>query len=104
MVELDAERLRQMLPPEGVGMKHSPIPLWGACYAESVCHKIEWQIKKTVGCVGQARRRHRHQLRLLPKCLVCEKLFPFRLYGWTGNASDVKHPLQKWQNIKSLTK
>ncbi|MEH2214057.1 hypothetical protein [Nostoc sp.] len=76
VVELDAERLRQMLPPEDVEMKHSPIRLCGACYAQSVCHKIEWQFKKTVGCVGEARRRHRHQLRLLSKCPVCEKPFP----------------------------
>lgn len=69
VVELDAERLRQMLPPAGVGMKHNPIRLCGACYAESVCHKIEWQFKKTVGC-------DRHQLRLLSKCPVCEKPFP----------------------------
>ncbi|BAY29315.1 hypothetical protein NIES2107_11560 [Nostoc carneum NIES-2107] len=68
VVELDSDRLRQMLPPVGVGMKHSPIRLCGACYAESPCHKIEWQFKKTGGC-------DRHQLRLLSKCPVCEKPF-----------------------------
>lgn len=83
VVELDADKLRQILPPVGVGMKHSPICLCGACYGESPCHKIEWQLKKTGGCVGvrvasrrEARRRHRHQLRFLSKCPACEKPFP----------------------------
>ncbi|MGF1987932.1 MAG: hypothetical protein RMY62_008715 [Nostoc sp. ZfuVER08] len=69
VVQVDADRLQQMLPPPGVGMKYSPIRLCGACYAELPCHKIEWQFKKTVGC-------DRHQLRLLSKCPVCEKPFP----------------------------
>ena len=69
VVELDADRLRQMLPPPGGGMNHSPIRLCGACYRESPCHKIEWQAKKTGGC-------DRHQLRLLSKCPACEKPFP----------------------------
>ena len=69
VVEVDADRLREMLPPPGVGMKHSPIRLCCRCYAESPCHKIEWQFKVTVGC-------DRHKLRLLSKCPVCEKPFP----------------------------
>jgi len=69
VVELDADKLRQMLPPVGVGMKHSPICLCGACYGESPCHKIEWQLKKTGGC-------DRHQLPLLSKYPACEKPFP----------------------------
>lgn len=69
VVEVEADRLREMLPPPGVGMKHSPIRLCGGCYAESPCHKIEWQFKVTVGC-------DRHKLRLLSKCPVCEKPFP----------------------------
>jgi hypothetical protein len=69
VVEVEADRLREMLPPPGVGMKHSPIRSCGRCYAESPCHQIEWQFKVTVGCNG-------HKLRLLSKCPVCEKPFP----------------------------
>ena len=69
VVEVDANRLREMFPPSGVSMKHSPIRLCAACYAESPHHRIEWQFQKTVGC-------DRHQLRLLSKCRVCEKPFP----------------------------
>jgi transcriptional regulator with XRE-family HTH domain len=41
VVEVDADRLAQMLPPAGVGMKLEPIRLCAACYVESPCHKIE---------------------------------------------------------------
>ena len=72
VVQVDADRLRQMLPPEGVGMKHEPIRLCGACYAQSPCHKIEWQFKTTTGCVGDSRGiSHHHQLSLLSECPNC---------------------------------
>ena len=69
VVRVDADRLREMLPPTGVGMKHEPIRLCGACYAQLPCHRTEWQFKTTAGC-------DRHQLRLVSKCPVCEKPFP----------------------------
>ncbi len=47
VVGVEAQRLREMLPPQGVGMKCEPIRLWGACYAESPCHQMEWQFKST---------------------------------------------------------
>jgi hypothetical protein len=56
--EKDACLTLRLLPPAGVGMKLEPIRLCGACYAESPCHKIEWQFKTTVGC-------DRHGLRWL---------------------------------------
>jgi hypothetical protein len=68
LVQVDKDCLRKMLPPEGVGMKHEPIRLCGACYAESPCHKIEWQFKKTDRC-------DRHQLSLLSECPNCGARF-----------------------------
>ncbi|MEH2289568.1 TniQ family protein [Nostoc sp.] len=65
VVEVDAQRLAQMLPPAGVGMQHEPIRLCGACYAEAPCHRIEWQYKSVWKC-------DRHELKLLAKCPNCE--------------------------------
>jgi len=45
VVGVEVQRLREMLPPQGVGMKCDPIRLCGACYAESPCHRMEWQFK-----------------------------------------------------------
>lgn len=69
VVQIDANRLREMLPPEGVGMKHQPIRLCAACYVESPCHRIEWQFKQTDRC-------EKHQLRLLSECPNCKARFP----------------------------
>jgi len=43
--------LVQMLPP--AGMKQEPIRLCGACYAESPCHKMEWQFKTVTGVLAK---------------------------------------------------
>lgn len=64
VVGVEGDRLVQMLPPPGVGMKMEPIRLCAACYAESPCHKIEWQFKTTMGC-------DRHQRSLLSECPNC---------------------------------
>lgn len=64
VVEVDADRLAQMLPPAGVRMKLEPIRLCAACYVESAYHKIEWQLKITQGC-------DRHKLSLLSECPNC---------------------------------
>ncbi|MBC6429793.1 hypothetical protein FM036_02570 [Nostoc sp. HG1] len=68
VVGVDADRLAQMLPPAGVGMKMEPIRLCAACYAQSPCHKIEWQLKVTQGC-------NRHKLSLLSECPNCGARF-----------------------------
>lgn len=68
VVGVDADRLAQMLPPAGVGMKIEPIRLCGACYAQSPCHKIEWQFKVTQECAS-------HHLRLLSECPNCGARF-----------------------------
>ena len=68
VVRVGAERLRLMLPPQGVGMKHEPIRLCASCYAEEPSHRIEWQFKETRGC-------DRHQLRLLSECPTCGARF-----------------------------
>jgi hypothetical protein len=68
VVGVEGERLQEMLPPPGVGMKLEPIRLCGACYAQSPCHRIEWQFKTTQGC-------DRHGLRLLSECPNCGARF-----------------------------
>jgi hypothetical protein len=77
IVGVDADRLRAMLPPKGVGMKHRPILLCGACYGESPCHRIEWQFKDRVGC-------DRHGLKFLCKCTNCETSFPIPAHWEQG--------------------
>ncbi len=64
VVGVEADRLAQMLPPVGAGMKHEPIRLCGAV----PCHQIEWQFKVTQGC-------GHHQLRLLSECPNCGARF-----------------------------
>jgi len=68
VVGVEGDRLVEMLPPSGVGMKLEPIRLCGACYAECPCHRIEWQLKTTQGC-------DRHSLRLLSECPNCKARF-----------------------------
>lgn len=68
VVGIDADRLAQMLPPPGVSMKMEPIRLCAACYAQSPCHKIEWQLKVTQGCTS-------HKLTLLSECPNCGSRF-----------------------------
>lgn len=41
VVQVEGDRLIQMLPPAGVGMKLERIRLCGACYGESPCHKAD---------------------------------------------------------------
>ncbi|MBD2353761.1 TniQ family protein [Tolypothrix sp. FACHB-123] len=68
VVGVDVDRLAQMLPPAGVGMKLEPIRLCAACYVESPCHKIEWQLKVTQRCTS-------HNLTLLSECPNCGARF-----------------------------
>jgi hypothetical protein len=68
VVGVDVNRLKQMLPPVGVGMKMEPTRLCAACYVESPCHKIEWQLKVTQGCAN-------HNLTLLSECPNCGARF-----------------------------
>jgi len=76
VVGVEVEGLWEMLPPTGKGMKCEPIRLCGACYAESPCHRIEWQYKSVWKCVGDSQGvSHRHQLKLLAKCPQCEVQF-----------------------------
>ncbi|MEH1889003.1 MAG: TniQ family protein [Nostoc sp.] len=64
VVGVDADSLEEMLAPARVGMNLEPIRLCAACYADSPCHKIEWQFKATKGC-------DRHKLHLLSECPNC---------------------------------
>nr|WP_290225436.1 TniQ family protein [Trichocoleus desertorum] len=65
---VDTNRLTQMLPSKGVGMQFEPIRLCGTCYAETPCHRMEWQYKSVWKC-------DRHNLKLLAKCPNCEAKF-----------------------------
>ncbi|MBD1847520.1 TniQ family protein [Cyanobacteria bacterium FACHB-63] len=67
LVRLDVAQVALMFP-QGVSMKHEPIRLCAACYAEKPYHRLEWQFKATRGC-------DRHQLRLLSECPNCGKRF-----------------------------
>lgn len=68
VIGVEGNRLAQMLPPQGTGMKLSPIRLCAACYVENLCHQIEWQFKKSDRC-------HKHELRLLSECPNCKTRF-----------------------------
>lgn len=68
VVQVNASRLREMLPPKGIGMRLEPIRLCGACYGEAPYHKIEWQLKTTEFCPE-------HQLTLLSECPGCGARF-----------------------------
>lgn len=68
VVQVNVARLKQMLPPKGVGMKLEPIRLCAACYGDVPYHRIEWQFKSVWKC-------DRHQLKLLSKCPHCGAKF-----------------------------
>lgn len=96
VVQVDADRLREMLPPEGVGMKHEPIRLCGACYVQSPYHKIEWQFKTTTGC-------DRHQLSLLSECPNCRARFKIPALwadGWCQRCFTTFAEMGKMQKAK----
>ncbi len=95
VVGVDVDRLVKMLPPAGVGMKLEPIRLCGACYAESPCHKIEWQFKEMQGC-------KRHQLRLLAECPNCGARFKVPVLwvdGWCQRCFLGFGDMGKWQKL-----
>lgn len=68
VIGVEANRLEEMLPPQGTGMRLSLIRLCAACYVENPCHQIEWQFKQTDRC-------QKHQLRLLSECPNCKARF-----------------------------
>lgn len=70
-IDLEVDRLAQMLPSKNDTLDPRPIRLCGACYAECPCHRIEWQFKTRL-----TPRCDRHQLKLLMKCPGCETPFP----------------------------
>jgi hypothetical protein len=77
LLSVEVNRIYEMLPVKGVTMMPRPIRLCAACYAESPCHRIEWQFKDKLKC-------DRHQLRLLVKCTNCETPFPIPADWVTG--------------------
>lgn len=95
VVGVEADRLVQMLPPAGVGMKMEPNRLCAACYAESPCHKIEWQFKTMQGC-------DRHKLTLLSECPNCGARFKVPALwadGWCRRCFFPFVDMVKWQKV-----
>jgi hypothetical protein len=93
VVGVDAGTLAQMLPPAGVRMKHRPIRLCGACYAEVPCHRLEWQFQTTDRC-------SRHSLRLLSECPQCGASFKVPALwvdGWCQRCFTPFGEMVKWQ-------
>jgi len=100
VVGVEREQLQEMLPPPGVGMKLEPIRLCGACYAESPCHKIEWQLKGMQGC-------DRHGLRLLSECPKCGARFKIPALwvdGWCQRCFMTFAEMSKYQKPIEILK
>jgi TniQ len=68
VVGVSATQLREMLPPQGVSMKCTPIRLCPDCCAEKPYHRIEWQYQAVWKC-------DRHDRKLLAKCPNCGAKF-----------------------------
>jgi len=93
VVGVEGDRLQGMLPPPGVEMKLEPIRLCGACYAQSSCHRIEWQFKEMQGC-------DRHSLRLLSECPNCKARFKIPalwMDGWCSRCFLAFGEMAKYQ-------
>ena len=80
IVEVNANRLLEMLPQQGHTSQPRPIKLCGACYNEVPCHRVEWQYKSLTELIGC----DRHQLRLLSKCPQCKTPFPVPAFWIDG--------------------
>jgi hypothetical protein len=85
VVGAETDRLMEMLPPKGVGMKLSPIRLCAACYGEVPYHFMEWQFKQTDRC-------EKHSLRLL----IVRQGFRFLRCGLMVGVADVFCLLPRW--------
>jgi hypothetical protein len=95
IVQVDVARLQQMLPPKGVGMKMTPIRLCGACYGETPCHLIEWQLKTTEFC-------SQHGLTLWSECPNCGARFKISAIwvdGWCDRCFTPFSEMVKWQKL-----
>ena len=88
VVGVNVDRLMEMLPSQGMTMKPRPIRLCAACYAESPCHRMEWQFKDKIRC-------DRHNLRLLTKCTNCETPFPIPADWVKGECPHCSLPFAK---------
>lgn len=94
LIGLDTDKIAQMLPHSGEKMKMEPIRLCAACYAQQPYHRLEWQFQSTVGCVGEARRRHRHKLRLLSECPFCKERFAIPALWEEGKCNKCHAPFR----------
>lgn len=91
VIQVDTNRLIEMLPSRGVTHQPRPIKLCGACYAEVPCHRIEWQVKSAKVIVGC----DRHQLRLLSNCPGCKQPFPIPALWIEGKCKHSSLPFAK---------
>lgn len=88
VVMVDIPQLTEMLPYEGMVTQPKPIMLCAACYQEQPCHLIKWQDKNKRGC-------HRHQLKLLSKCINCGTFFPIPALWTEGKCNHCHLPFVK---------
>ncbi|MEJ6482715.1 TniQ family protein [Nostoc punctiforme UO1] len=88
VVEVQVDKLLEMLPPKGMTMKPRPIRSCGACYGEVPYHRIEWQFKDKMKC-------DRHQLGLLTKCTNCQTPFVIPADWVEGKCSHCSLPFAK---------
>ena len=68
VIGIEKQRLLEMLPAKGMGIKCEPIRMCGACYAENPYLRLEWQYKSVWKC-------DRHKLKLISKCPNCRARF-----------------------------
>jgi len=69
LIDLPLDRLKAMLPTPDITMQPRPVRLCAVCYADSPCHRMEWQ-HKAIEAVCQ-----HHQIRLLERCPSCKRAF-----------------------------
>lgn len=96
LIQVDTNRLIEMLPSKAVTHQPRPIKLCGACYAEVPSHRIEWQIKSTKVAIGCAR----HQLRLLSKCPQCKNLFSIPALWVEGKCKNCSLPFTRMSRFQ----
>jgi hypothetical protein len=94
---VDADKLAEMLPSEGIEMKHEPIRLCGACYAEKPYHCLNWQYKTTNFCIH-------HGLALLSECPSCGARFKVPAQWIEGNCQRCFMTFADMRNYQKLVK
>jgi hypothetical protein len=96
LIGIAPAKFAEMLPSVGATHQPRPVKLCGACYAETACHQIKWQVKSTKEIVGC----DRHQLRLLSNCPQCKKPFPIPALWVEGKCKNCSLPFAKMSRFQ----